>query len=60
MTMRDNVEVLKESIEKSKRIEELEDHLMCADCLIGRIIRTSYEIGILELIFQEPLDTPAP
>jgi len=39
MTMRDNVEIAKESAEKSKRIEELLEELSIADEIIGNLYR---------------------
>jgi hypothetical protein len=37
--MRDNVEIAKESAEKSKRIEELQGELSMADEIIGSLYR---------------------
>lgn len=60
MTMRDNVEVVKESAEKSKRIEKLEEELAFADWLLGTIIRRSCQRGYLEVLVTGPVDSPAP
>ena len=60
MTMRDNVEVAKESAEKSKRIEKLEEELAFADWFLGTIIRRSCQRGLLEVFFTGPVDSPAP
>lgn len=58
MTMRDNVEVLKESIEKSERIAELEQDLVFADWLLGHIIRMGVQDGYLDISDIVPVDTP--
>jgi hypothetical protein len=60
MTMRDNVEVLKESIEKSERILRLEKELEFADWLLGNIIRTACQDGYLEISDIGPVDNETP
>ena len=52
MTMRDNVEIAKESAEKSKRIEELKAELSIADELIGNLFR---RLKILELMNEKQI-----
>ena len=60
MTMRDNVELAKESAEKSKRIEKLEEDLAFADWFLGRIIRRSCQRDFMEVFVTGPVDSPAP
>lgn len=60
MTMRDNVELAKESAEKSERILQLEDDLAWADMLIGNIIRTAIQDGYMDFSDIRPVDSPAP
>ena len=50
MTMRDNVEIAKESAEKSKRIEELLVELSIADEIIGHLYR---RLKTLETVMDE-------
>lgn len=59
MTMRDNVEAAKESAERSKRIQKLEEDLAFADWFLGTIIRRSCQRGFLEVFVTGPVDGPA-
>ena len=60
MTMRDNVEVAKESAEKSERIAKLEQDLAFADLLLGYIVRMGVQDGYLDISVRVPVDSPAP
>ena len=55
MTMRDDVEIVKESAEKSMLIEKLKTDLSIADMLLGSLFRAAWDAG-LDIVITQPVD----